>query len=225
MTIYEIWHKVRDNHILGKANKYTVNRCIPDEALTVREMVPGEEICSPEHHEEHVVVLLDGRAVVTSADGARNVRLRSVEPNSMFGIATLFSQTDTFPTRIYAATKCSVLFIEAEAFRRVILEDKEANAAFLRFLCERVVYLNKKIEGFTAGSAERRLALFLADNDVDGVFTVEGSYAALAQTLDVGRASLYRALETLETEGWIEKKDRIIYLRNKLAMMEKYSRG
>jgi CRP-like cAMP-binding protein len=143
----------------------------------------------------------------------------------MFGIATLFSSDNAFPTRIYAATPCSVLFIEAEAFRALVREDRAVNEAFLRFLCDRVVYLNKKIEGFTAGSAERRLALYLVENACGGSFSVDGSYSALAQTLDIGRASLYRALDTLEKEGLIEKQEHILYLKNKTAMLEKYSRG
>ena len=225
MTVYDIWKSIRENSILMHANEETVMRCLPERVLSVRDMMPGEELCSPARKEEHVVVLLEGRAVISPADGGRQVRLRNVGQNALFGIATLFSADNAFPTRIYAATRCRVLFIEAEAFRTLIREDHAANEAFLRFLCDRVVYLNKKIEGFTAGSAERRLALYLAENEIGGRFTVDGSYSALAQTLDIGRASLYRALDTLEKDGMLEKKEHTLYLKNKTAMLEKYSCG
>ena len=78
------------------------------------------------------------------------------------------------------------------------------------------------IHSFTAGSAERRLSLFLADNESEGVYCANVSMVALADMLDIGRASLYRAFDKLEAEGFIEKKEKTILLKNKEGMLEKY---
>jgi len=225
MTIYEIWRGIRENPILGVADPCVVNACLTPQHMQVRELEADAEICSPEYRQHFVGILLEGRAAVHSADGGRNVRLRTVGCGALFGVATLFSCQNPFPTRITAASRCRVLFLEAEAFRELIRQDSRANEAFMTFLCDRVVYLNKRIAAFTAGSAERRLALFLCDNACDDVCIVDVSFSALAQMLDVGRASLYRALDALEAEGMICREDKTVTLLQKDLMLKKYTCG
>jgi DNA-binding PadR family transcriptional regulator len=42
--------------------------------------------------------------------------------------------------------------------------------------------------------------------------------------LDIGRASLYRALDKLEADGFIERKDKTLTLINEKEMLKRYSR-
>ena len=71
----------------------------------------------------------------------------------------------------------------------------------------------------TAGSAERRLAVFLLDYEQDGVFIPPCPMNRLAELLGIGRASLYRAIDALCAEGLIEKQGKNIHLRNKDALL------
>lgn len=82
------------------------------------------------------------------------------------------------------------------------------------------MYLNRKIMTFTAGSAERKLSVFLAENATDGVFTPTCSMSALANMLGIGRASLYRALDRLTDCGWIERRGKEIYVLDQDALAE-----
>ena len=95
--------------------------------------------------------------------------------------------------------------------------------SFLAFQSNKIVYLNKKINAFTAGGAERRLSLFLLDNAVDGVYSADVSMSALAEMLDIGRASLYRAFDALESAGCIERRDKKTIIINQALISEKYS--
>jgi DNA-binding PadR family transcriptional regulator len=42
--------------------------------------------------------------------------------------------------------------------------------------------------------------------------------------LDIGRASLYRVLDKLESDGFIERKNKTIILKNEKEMLNRYSR-
>ena len=149
-------------------------------------------------------ILLSGNALVYSADENRRVFLRTLGASDAFGVANLFSETP-FVSRVVAKNRCSVLFIASDAMQRLIGSDRQIMQNYIRFLSDRIVFLNQKITYFTAGSAERRLALYLAANARDGVVTVDRGINHLAEMLDVSRATLYRAMETLMGDGLIQK--------------------
>jgi CRP-like cAMP-binding protein len=88
-------------------------------------------------------------------------------------------------------------------------------------LAGRVRFLNRKIQCFTAGSAERRLALWLLSEEEE-VITLPSSLTTLSDMLDIGRASLYRALDKLENSGLISREGRNIALLSPDEILKKY---
>lgn len=224
MNIIDIYPNLKNTVIFKDADSANIAKYIAKEDFQVKNFSVGEEICSPEDKDIPVCILLDGSASISSSDCSRRVLLKTVSAGAVFGIATLYSADEPFPTKIKAQTACLALFISASAIRSLIENDKGAAVGFMKFLSNRIVYLNKKINSFTAGGAERRLSLFLADNETDGVYSAEVSISALADMLDIGRASLYRAFDKLEAEGFIEKKEKLIIIKDKQAMLEKYFR-
>ncbi len=222
MNIISEYPHLKNSMLFKNAEDEKISKYIPREKYSPRSFSAGDEILSHDRLDVPVGFILKGKATVTSADGGKNVLLRTVGVGSVFGISTLYAAETPFPTNIKAKTSCEVLFIESDAIRSLIENDKGAMIGFMSFLSDRIVYLNKKINSFTAGSAERRLSLFLADNETDGIYSANISISALADMLDIGRASLYRAFDKLETEGFIEKKEKTIEIKNKAAMLEKY---
>ena len=73
---------------------------------------------------------------------------------------------------------------------------------YIRYLAGRVWFLNETISNLTAGTVEQRLAGFLLERPASGI---PSSMAGLARQLNVGRASLYRAMDALEAEGLIRR--------------------
>ena len=116
---------------------------------------------------------------------------------------------------------CKVLFLEHDAVRTLLGKDAAFLDAYLAFLADRVQFLNQKIRCFTAGSVERRLALWLAENAQNGPITAS-SLTGLAEILNVGRASLYRALEKLENDGLILRNGRELQIPNADELLKKY---
>ncbi len=166
-------------------------------------------------------ILLSGKAQICSADDGKNVILRTLRDGDVFGAASLFLNDAPPLSQITAQERCTVLLLDRAAVRMLMQQDAAFLDAYLAFLAGRVQFLNKRIRCFTAGSAERRLALWLAAEEHDAL-TLSGSLGALADTLDIGRASLYRALDKLEAQGLITRQGRTIHIVSRTKLLEIY---
>ena len=180
----------------------------------------GDVILAQNEAARKAGIFLSGRAVVTTADDSKNALLRFFEAGDFFGIANLFTNED-YVSSIRAKKKCRVFFFTEEAIRELLETDKRFLYNYLGFLSGRICYLNCKIRYLTAGSAERRLALYLSSFQKDTV-ELDASLSSLSELLDIGRASLYRAFDTLIADGYIEKTGRTIRLLAPDAMIRDY---
>jgi CRP-like cAMP-binding protein len=170
-----------------------------------------------ETEDRSVGILLSGRGVIYSSDKGRQTLLRFISPGDAVGVAGLFA--DKAPdTRIYACGdgKSEMFFIGRTAFEQLM--DEETAGRFrtnlIKFLSDRVTFLNSRIDCVTGGSAERRLALFLKNSSTNNIGEIEigMSMTALARALDISRASLYRAFDALACEGVISRDGKSIII-------------
>ncbi len=167
---------------------------------------------------DRLCVLLSGRAQIRSADDGRQLILRTLQAGNVFGAAALFLRESPTLSQVTALEDCAVLYLDRVAVRELMREDMAFCDAYLSFLADRVRFLNQKIRCFTAGSALRRLALWLAAEESD-VLTLSDSLRALAAALDIGRASLYRALDTLTERKLIAKSGRTIQILDRAGLL------
>ena len=157
-----------------------------------------------------VGILLSGRGVIYSSDKERKAILRFIAPGDAVGVAGLFAEVAP-DTRIVACGdgKSEMFFICREAFESLMNEETDGvfRTNLIRFLSDRVTFLNSRIDCVTGGSAERRLALFIKNSPVDssGCVSLGMSITALAHALDIGRASLYRSFDSLQNDGIIKR--------------------
>ena len=180
----------------------------------------GDTILSQKESSRTAGIFLAGEAVATTADDSKNTLLRFFETGDFFGIANLFTD-ETYVSSIRAKKRCRVFFFTEEALRELLESDKTFLYNYLKFLSSRICYLNRKIRYLTAGSAERRLALYLSSFRQDTI-ELDASLSSLSELLDIGRASLYRAFDTLIADGYIEKNGRTIRLLAPDAMIRDY---
>ncbi len=155
-----------------------------------------------------VGIVLSGSVKVYSSQDKKTL-LNLLTGGSLFGVSSLYSQAsaDTF---LFPHGETSVLFID-EKDLDPLWEDRNVRGALVAFLAGRIRFLSKKIASFTAPSAEKSLARFLVQNaDSEGCVSGFRSYASLARSLNLGRASLYRALEKLESDGLIDREGKRI---------------
>lgn len=183
---------------------------------------PGEAMVYPAAP-RWMGLILRGSAKVYSADAARQVLLRTIGAGDLVGAAQLFSTASPAMSRMIASRETGMLILEEAAVRRLLDASPRFRDNCLAFLADRVAFLNRKIATFTAGSTERRLALYLdaAAGEQDEI-TVTPPLSALADALDISRASLYRALETLEQDGFLIRSGRQFRLNRRAAMLARY---
>lgn len=180
----------------------------------------GEVILSQNENSHKAGIILTGDATATTTDDSKNTLLRFLKAGDFFGIANLFTNED-YVSSIRAKKRCRVFFFTEDAIRDLLETDKTFLYNYLGFLSGRICYLNRKIRYLTAGSAERRLALYLSSFNTDTI-ELDASLSSLSELLDIGRASLYRAFDTLTADGYIEKDGRTIRLINPEAMIQGY---
>ena len=186
----------------------------------IQAFVDQEIILSPETHKPQVGLLLSGKAVITTPDPGKNTLLRFLGAGDPFGIANLFTN-QPFISVIRAHGSCKALFIPETAVRALLESDSVFLYHYLGFLSDRIRFLNKKIGYLTAGSAERRLALYLYAHKTRDL-SLSVSLTSLSELLDIGRASLYRAFDKLTEDGFIQKEGRRILLLDPEAMLQAY---
>lgn len=203
------------NKILCYADKKNILKYLPDSCVSLYEYRSGDIIYSPQSKKKYVGIVISGKVVALS----ENALLKIIPENDIFGIANLYSD-DSYPSTITAKTTASVLLIEEEAFKSLLENDSSLLRAYISFMSNKIVYLNKKISSLTAGSAEKKLAVFLMDNHHDGIYTTPSSISCLADMINVGRASLYRAIETLSEEGLIIRQGKNIIIKDKNALLK-----
>lgn len=181
----------------------------------------GETVWAQEQsNEPRLVILAQGKAAVTTPGPGHTVLLRFLHAGDLFGIANLFSDDPSVST-VRAETNCTCLLLSANTVKRLLDTNAQFRKNYIGFLSGRIRFLNKKIGYLTAGSAERRLALYLAGLGT-GDITLTESVSSLSDLLNLGRASLYRAFDRLRADGWLIRNGKHLRLTDAEAMLRFY---
>lgn len=181
----------------------------------------SETVFSSSCTDNCIGIIISGAALVFSDDSTKPVLLRKLVQGDLFGVSNVLSG-EKFISRISAQEKCEVLFIPADAIRYLLEHDKKAMYNYIGFLSDRICFLNRKIACLTAGNAERRLALYLDSLSESDDFVLPLPLSSLATVLDIGRASLYRAFDSLVADGFISKSGKNIKILKRQEMLCQY---
>lgn len=180
----------------------------------------GEILYGPAADRHALAIVLQGSALVykTGQPGKRLLMSR-LSPGSTFGMATLFYDGAAFPTEIHAEQACTVLFLSKEWLERAFAQAPQLSVNYIRLLSERIHFLNRRIDALSGDDLSARLLRvlqsFAPDGQEAGTFALPYSLSQLAETLGIGRASLYRALDALEAGGFIARDGKqFTFLKN-----------
>ena len=214
--------KLKSSRFFENASADSLSKALGSGKFEERAFSSGEFITSDERSSRCVGVILSGSARVHSADGERSVLLRRLAVGDVFGIASLFEKS-AIPniSTINADKPCRVLFIDESCISFLLENDKDFMYSYINFLSGRIRFLNMKIMFYTSGSAERRLALYLDSFKTDTV-TPDMPMNALSELLDIGRASLYRAIDSLVSDGFIKRDGDSILIIDRDKMLDFY---
>lgn len=161
-------------------------------------------------------IVLEGRLRVTKENAdKRPIVMSTLQRGALFGAAALFNSEPEYATKITAIERSRVLFLTQRLIKRMIEREPDIAENYIRYLSERILFLNRKIYFLTAGTAEQRLAGFLLDNLAVGEYSeMPMPMHRLADALNMSRASLYRAFDELTESGAVSKQGKLVCINN-----------
>lgn len=192
-------------------DRSVVQAAIQDADCETVSYADGQEIFGPEDFQRKLGLVLEGRVHVYGGQ----VLLNTIGTGGVFGAAALFGQNKSYCSRLRAVGNCNIMFFTEALVQKLIADNGIIALNYVRFLSDKIRFLNKKIATFTADSAKGSLLHYLVSqselqNRPDGTVILPMSCQKLAESLNMGRASLYRAFEQLENDGLIRRSGKSV---------------
>lgn len=216
----ETYNMIQKIFLFQGTDQSLFEKAISCDGFYINRYMSGDIIYEPKKFKHSLGVILCGSAKIATASDSKNVLLRTINTGCVFGAASLFGDEAEYVTQITAKGTTSAAFFSQLCIMEIITTDNRAAINYINFLSDRIRFLNSKIVSFTSGSAESRLARYIDSlPETDGTVTLPFGLNQLADSLDIGRASLYRALDNLELNGCIKRDGKkIIILSRKLLI-------
>lgn len=188
--------------------------------IEIKDYCKGDTVYSCNEFEHKIGFVLEGRCSVRrpKPDGSA-VTLNTLEPYDSFGVTAAFSNEKHFPTEICAMKKSKLMFISKSDAVMLVQTNGTVAMNVIGFLVNRIGFLNEKIATFTNVKAENKLAMHIIairSSAHSDVFSFNCKKAA--EELNLGRASVYRALEALCQAGYINYSENKIYINDPLGL-------
>lgn len=185
----------------------------------------GQLIYSKTEFSRSLGVVLSGSLRVTKGNaGGHAMIMSTLGSASLFGAAALFNDEPEYAADISALCDTEILFFAQRLVQRMMRFEPQIAENYIKYLSERILFLNKKIYFLSSGTAEQRLASFLLDNLPAGQSAeLPMPLNKLALALNVSRASLYRAFDALADTGAIVKDGKNVCI-NDAERLKKYMR-
>lgn len=203
--------------LFENADQGIVISAIADHMCKLRTFGKGMAVLDLFDYRSSLGLVLSGSLEVTKQEGRKYI-MRTFESGGVFGSANLFCDEPDLVTKLTAVSNCRIIFFPQSLLIKMMQESYTIAENYIRFLSGRIRFLNEKIQGLITISAESALARYLTMNAVqrDGKMLVKpgSSMTALADELNIGRASLYRAFDDLEKAGFIKKTGKQIEITN-----------
>lgn len=160
----------------------------------------GDVISSPASFFSGLGLILSGRVAVYGKGREGDVLLNTLEAGGVFGAVSLFGEKPESVSTITAARDSEILLIPKAVAEEIVRNDGDVALAYVTFLTDRIRFLNEKIIGFSAPTAERAVCHALREKTETLGLSFPLNVTRLAQSLAIGRMSVYRVIRTLTEE-------------------------
>lgn len=203
--------------LFSEVDRLTVDAAFQSEKCTCLEFEPGEKIYTRTRFNRSLGIVLSGELQALKPDSAALV-LNTFYSGGVFGVAGLFNDTRQYVSEIIAVKRSRVLFLSQELLQDLFEQNFKIAKNYINYLSNRICFLNSRIDHFTGGTAACRFANFLlsllSQSDQSSHLELPCTLTQLSNTLNIGRASLYRAMEELSAAGIIKRNGKNIEIIN-----------
>lgn len=179
--------------------------------VTIAEYEAGEYLFQKSDTADRLGIVLRGSADVNRVSNDGLMHMSTLKRNDLFGAASLFGQDDAYVTDICCNERTRVLLIPEAEVLDLLSQNRTVLLNYLSYLNGRIRFLNKRLDAFSKNTVAARIMTFFASEARDGIYHVK-NYTKLSESLCVSRATLYRALDTLEEEHKIRRNGKEITL-------------
>lgn len=163
---------------------------------------------SPNSTEKCIGILLKGEVRVMKD----HVTVSVLKKGMQFGAVVLYSDAERFVNTIVAKTDCKVLFLGKAGIDSLMQNNPQFALSYVRYLSNRIYFLNTKIEAYTAPSGEEKLLQYLLGICNENGLVSGVSMTELSRQINVSRAGIYRALDSLSARGILQHSGKNIKL-------------
>ena len=205
---------LKENFLFGTLTEGELQKVISDIRSSTAAYHTGESIYTDKSFKKALGTVISGRVSIYRAGNGSRVLLNKIEAGGIFGAASLFGAEGLYVTGIYAETDAEIFFVPDELLEEIISENNGFALAYIRFLSDRIRFLNRRISELSASGAERRFAKYLSECQKNPAPNMK----QLASFLGIGRASLYRMIDSFTENGLIEKNGKEIIIKNPEAL-------
>lgn len=193
-----IQERIRKTSLFSRASEDTVGeiaRC--RRAFYAK----GDVISSPAEFFSGMGLIFSGRVAVYGKGQEGDVLLNTLEAGDLFGAVSLFGEKPESVSTIVAGRDSEILLIPKPLAEDIVRRDGEVTMAYIAFLTDRIRFLNEKITGFSAPTAECAVCHALCEKTECLGFSFSLNVTHLAQSLAIGRMSVYRVIRALSEEN------------------------
>ena len=190
-------------------SKKDVERCSSFDGCGIVSYLRDDTLLSADT-EKNIGIIIEGKATIISSDDG--VIIKRLEPFDIYGVASLFD-AGKYLTKVVARGKCKVLILSRDFVQQCIDYNAKIALNYIKYLAQKISFLNSKISSYTAKTAESKLYSYLLQLPRDNnKIVLRSDFSAIAKMIGIGRASLYRAFDKLENDGLIIKNNKEIIL-------------
>ncbi len=193
----------------------SVDTAFENEECSCLEFEPDEKIYTRSSFQKSMGIVVSGELkALKSASQGSDLVLNTFFAGGVFGIAGLFNSAKHYVTEVVSVKRSRVLFLPQSLLHSLFELDFRIAENYIGYLSNRICFLNSRIDNFTGGNAECRLVSYLlslsSKSDNPHRFELPCTLTQLANLLDMGRASLYRALDDLCEADIIQRSGKAI---------------
>lgn len=177
----------------------------------------GEVVVSQGDSRRRLGIVVLGKACVHRQSDShlgepKYMLVNTLTVGSLLGAANIFVDEPAAVTEIRAKKKCRIVFFPQTLFVAAMRMSFTLSENYMKYLATRIRFLAGRIGSLGGKTVTDKVMNYIVENAENGRLILPQSIGSLAETLSVGRASLYRAFDTLEYENRIARDGRYIKL-------------
>ncbi len=154
-----------------------------------------------------IMFLIKGSARVEQVSEENLTFLKRIVPGELFGVLSIFTDVEYYPTRITFEKKSRVLILDEETVLKLLHINPLLLKNYLTFFNGQVQYLLDRIALFSIPNGEDRVITYinrLKSKTTTNELILPMSKVELAEYLGIARSTLYRVFDKLVENQMLE---------------------